>query len=100
MKKIFLSLAAMLVFGIASAQTEPKQQPAQPQPVNVTDDKDKAKKDAEIQNDVNHPNRGNEIVPRKDEIKTRDHVKSSPDTDKVKDTITVKRANKKATKRQ
>jgi len=56
MKKIFLSLAAMLVFGIASAQTEPKQQPAQPQPIKVTEDKDKAKKDAEIQNDVNHPN--------------------------------------------
>ncbi|AWH85170.1 hypothetical protein HYN59_08555 [Flavobacterium album] len=99
MKRIFLSLAAVFAFGIASAQTEPKTvKPMQPEPPKTTDVKDKAKEDAEIQNDVNKDPE-DAIVPRKDELKTRDHVKSTPDPKTVKDTVATKKKMRKSKKR-
>jgi hypothetical protein len=105
MKKIFLSLAAMLTFGIASAQISPAQpQQTQPDPANTaTDANTKAKKDANVQNDVVNPSaapQGNDVQPRKDELKTRDHVKSTPDPSTVKDDGKKKDPEKKGRKRK
>jgi hypothetical protein len=100
MKKMILSLAAMLMFGIASAQTGPTTtRPVQPEaPKTGMEEKDKVKKDAEIQNDVNQdPEK--KVVPKKDELKTRDHVKSTPDPDKKKDTVATTKKVRKAKKR-
>lgn len=106
MKNILMTLGAVLTFGIASAQIPPSQ-PQQTQPDPVTTKKDaenKAKKDANVQNDRLDPTRapeGNEVQPRKDELKTRGHVKSTPDPAITKDTInskknkTVKKAKRK-----
>lgn len=96
MKKILFTLGAVLIFGIASAQVPPSQ-PQQTHPDPVTTKKDaetKAKKDANVQNDRIEPTRapqGNELQPRKDELKTRDHVKSTPDPKITKDTINSKK---------
>ena len=96
MKKILLTLGAVLTFGIASAQVPPSQ-PQQTQPDPVTTKKDaetKAKKDANVQNNAITPTRapqGNEVRPRKDELKTRDHVKSTPSPSITKDTINSKK---------
>lgn len=99
MKRIILSLAAVLTFGIASAQTEPKStKPLQPEVQKTTDVKDKAKEDAEMQNDVNKDPEAS-VVPKKDELKTRDHVKSTPKTDGMQDTVSSKKKMKKDKKR-
>lgn len=100
MKKIILTLGAMLAFGIASAQTDPKQpqQPQAPPETPKTDIQPKSLEDAEIQNDAvsNNPKKPGELQPRKDEIKTQGHVKSTPKADKEKDTTkTVKKSKKK-----
>jgi hypothetical protein len=91
MKKIILSLAAVLVFGIASAQTEPKQEPqiTPPPPPKTVIKETKPVKDAEIQNDAvsKQPKMEGEVQPRRDELKTQDHVKSTPDPATVKDTV-------------
>ena len=54
MKKIILTLGAVLAFGIASAQTDPKQppQPQAPPETPKTDIQPKSLEDAEIQNDA------------------------------------------------
>lgn len=88
MKKIILTMAAVLTLSIASAQTDPKQVPQPPQtPPVKTDSKLKPVKDAEIQKDAvnKQSKKAGEVQPRKDEIKTREHVKSTtkpstPDT--------------------
>lgn len=90
MKKIVLTLGAVLTFGIASAQVPPSQ-PQQTQPDPITTKKDaetKAKKDANVQNDVLAPT---EAQQRKDELKTRNHVKSTPSPSITKDTINSKK---------
>lgn len=92
MKRIIVTLTALLTFGMASAQTEPK--PIKREPAKTTEIPDKAKKDAEIQNMP-----GDTAMPRKDEIKTRDHVKSTPDRDRAKDTTATKNKVKKSKKR-
>lgn len=93
MKKIILSLAAVLAFGIASAQTEPK--PVKREPAKTNSETDKAKKDAEIQSNI----LGDTVQARKDEIKTRDHVKSTPDPDRKRDSVAAKKKVKKMMKR-
>ena len=93
MKKIILTMAAIFTLGIASAQTDPKQVPQPPQAPSTspsppkTDIKTKPVKDAEIQNDAvnKQAKKTGEVQPRKDEMKTQEHVKgttkpSTPDT--------------------
>jgi hypothetical protein len=103
MKKIILSMAAVLTFGIASAQVPPSQpQQTQPDP-NATTTPDRPKKDTNVQNDVVDPTRapqGNEVQPRKDELKTRDHVKSTPSPAITRDTINQKKKTAKDRKRR
>lgn len=98
MKKIFLSLAAMLTFGIASAQISPTQpQQTQPDPVNTTNPAN-PKKDTNVKNDVLDPAKplqGNEVPPRKDELKTRDHVKSTQSPATVKDSADTRKKSMK-----
>ncbi|WP_129583035.1 hypothetical protein [Flavobacterium cyanobacteriorum] len=103
MKKILVTLAAVLAFGVASAQVPPGQpQQTQPDPTGTTAD-DRAKKDADVQNDVLDPAKapqGNHVTPRKDEIKTRDHVKSTPDPATVKDSTDNRKKSQKKSKRK
>lgn len=103
MKKIMITLGAILTFGIASAQVPPSQpQQTQPDPVPTVKDKDKkTKKDASIQNQVIDPSKPvttDQVQPRKDELKTRDHVKSTPEPNTVKDTADRKKAKMKKKK--
>lgn len=90
-------MVAVLAFGMTSAQTNPKQvPPVQPEPPRADIEvKDKAKTDTEIQNDINRQGMGVPVQPRKDEIKMHGHVKSTPDADRVKDTVaTTKKIEK------
>ena len=92
MKRLILSMAAMLTFGIASAQIDPAQpQQTQPDPVQRVEPDSKNKADTKInvpidpattkdQNGITDPKPS-----RKDELKTVDHIKSTPDPDIVKD---------------
>lgn len=102
MKKIMITLGAILTFGIASAQVPPSQpQQTQPDPVPTVKDKDKkTKKDATMQQAVDpaKPVTTDQVQPRKDELKTRDHVKSTPNPDTMKDTAGTKRAKMKKKK--
>lgn len=105
MKKILMTLGAILTFGIASAQVPPSQpQQTQPDPVPTVKDKDKkTNKDANIQNQVIDPAKPvttDQIQPRKDELKTRDHVKSTPDPNTVKDTAADRKKTKMKKKKQ
>ncbi|MHA3787618.1 hypothetical protein ACX0HA_05345 [Flavobacterium hauense] len=101
MKKILLTMAAILVLGIASAQTDPKQvppAPSTPMPPPKTELKDKPVKDEEIQKDAvnRQPKKQGEIQPRKDELKTQNHVKSTPQPSTLNDTVKpVKKAKRK-----
>ena len=99
MKKIIFTLGAMLAFGIASAQTDPKQppQPQAPPETPKTDIQPKSLEDAEIQNDAvsNNPKKPGEVQPRKDEIKTQNHVKATPRPETVKDTAKAVKPKKK-----
>ncbi|MGV3461186.1 MAG: hypothetical protein ACO1N9_12110 [Flavobacterium sp.] len=103
MKKIILSAIAMLAFGIASAQTDPKTPPTSPTPPSpqVTAD-DKKANDATMQDQVPATSEQRKKMdgaqPRKDELKTQDHVKSTPDPETVKtenDRKAVKKSKKK-----
>jgi hypothetical protein len=108
MKKIILTMAAILTIGIASAQTDPKQVPQPPQtpstplppPPPKTEIKDKPVKDAEIQNDAvtKQPKKQGEIQPRKDELKTQGHVKSTSQPATVNDTVKAVKKNAKTKK--
>ena len=99
MKKILLTLGAMLVFSIASAQTDPKKPPTLRGPPETpkSDIQPKSLEDAEIQNDAvsNNPKKPGEVQPRKDELKTQDHVKATPKPDTVSDTAKVVKPKKK-----
>lgn len=106
MKKVIMTIVAVFSISIAVAQTDPKQVPQPPQtpstplPPPKTDIKDKPVKDAEIQNDAvnKQPKPQGEVQPRKDEIKTQNHVKSTS-RPTVNDTIKAMKKDKKA-KRQ
>lgn len=88
MKKIILSAIAMLAFGIASAQTDPKTPPTAPTPPSpqVTPE-DKKANDAtmnQVPATSEQRKKMDGAQPRKDELKTQDHVKSTPDPEAVK----------------
>jgi|GEM_PF-2531220 len=104
MKKILITMAAVFAISMASAQTDPKQVPQSPQtpstplPPAKTEVKAKPVKDDKIQKDAvsKQPKMQGEVQPRKDELKTQDHVKGTskpmtPDTIKP----TMNRADKK-----
>lgn len=89
MKKLILTMAAIFSLTIAAAQTNPNTVPQTPATPTKTDVKAvKPVKDAELQNDAvnKQPKKQGEIQPRKDEIKTQDHAKSSQKP-AVKDTL-------------
>lgn len=97
MKKVILSLGALLAFSIASAQTDPQQvQPqtqTQSQTKTTTQQNDKTAVKGAVVNDANKTGADGEMVqPRKDELKTRDHVKSTPAT--TTDTVSKKKTGK------
>jgi hypothetical protein len=88
MKKLIMSLAAILTFGIASAQIDPEQpQQTQPDPVKGVepDSKNKADRDVDVPIDPQTIETRKDKDPLKDELKTKDHVKSTPDPAVVKD---------------
>lgn len=101
MKKMILTMAAILTIGVAAAQTEPRQvpqPPTTPLPPPKTEIKDKPVKDEEIQKDgvTKEPKMQGEVQPRKDELKTQGHIKSTPNPSTVNDTVKpVKKVKKK-----
>jgi hypothetical protein len=104
MRKLILSAAALLTFGLASAQTGTTTTPQSQTPANTgTGQMDKAKTDPATSNDVvtkqNAKQNNNEVQPRKDEIKTQDHVKSTPSPSIVQDTVRTTKKSKRAKQR-
>lgn len=96
MKKIILSLTALLAFSIASAQTEPKttKNPANQTPTTTTQP-DKTAVGGAVVDDKNKKGSDGEMIqPRKDEMKTTDHVKSTPATGTMTDTTTTNNAKR------
>ena len=99
MKKIFLSLTALLAFGIASAQTTNSTTNTTAQPKNKStssgmNDKTDVKGPI-VQKDATRSGADGEMIqPRKDEVKTTDHVKSTPTPNTMKDTTTTKNAKR------
>ena len=98
MKKIIFSLGALLVFGIASAQTTPvtttKKQAATTTTTDVTVD---AQKNSQIKPDAINKNDVNGVdatQSRKDKLITNDHVKSTTAPQKGKDSTSTKSVRK------
>mgnify|MGYP005846349779 CR=1 FL=1 len=92
MKNLILSLAALFSVSVATAQintTQPQQ--TQPDPVKGVEPDSKTKADPAVavpidpQTTKDQTGVIDDTQPRKDELKTRDHVKSTPDSDIVKD---------------
>lgn len=86
MKKLILTAAAVFSLTIAAAQTDPKQvpQPVQPtatpvQPAKTDLKAKKPIKEADMQTDAvtRQQKVQGEVQPRKDEIKTQNHAKST-----------------------
>ena len=82
--------AAMLAFGVASAQIDPAQpQQTQPDPASAAaaDKKNAADTTIDVQTDATTRQKttADGVQPRKDEIKTENHVKSTPDPSIVKE---------------
>lgn len=86
MKKLILTVAAVFSLTIAAAQTDPKQvpQPAQPtatqtQPAKTAVKAKKPIKEADMQTDAvtRQQKVQGDVQPRKDEIKTQNHAKST-----------------------
>jgi len=95
MKKIFLTLGAVLVFGMAQAQTQPATTPKK-EPV-TTQVKEKAKKDAEgtqpaVQVNTTEPLSKDAVMPE-DNV-TADHAKVSPRSKITKDSTATKKVKK------
>jgi len=95
MKKIFLTLGAVLVFGIAQAQTQPETTPKK-EPV-TTQVKQAAKKDAEgtqpaAQVNTTEPLSKDAVIPA--ENTTADHAKVSPQVKTTTDTVATKKVRK------
>jgi hypothetical protein len=96
MKKIFLSLGALFTFGIASAQIDPKQAPVPSTPPSTTKaETDNTIKPVELSKDAVDKGQkpDGEVQPRKDEIKTQDHVKSTPKPEAKTDTVKAVKKN-------
>ncbi len=95
MKKIFLTLGAILAFGMAQAQTEPATAPKK-EPI-TTQAKEKAVKEAEgkqpaQQVNATEPLSKDAIIPQEDV--TADHEKVSPKVKITKDSIATKKVRK------
>lgn len=81
---------ALLAFGIASAQNDSPTPPPATAPAmqQMTPEIKKEKTDAKSQNQVPATSEQRKMrdgaQPRKDELKTQDHVKSTPDTNAAK----------------
>jgi len=94
MKKVFLTLGAILVFGMAQAQTQPTTTPKK-EPV-TTQVKEKSKKEEGVQPAVQvntaEPLSKDAVAPQ-DGV-TADHVKVSPKTKITKDSTAVKKVKK------
>lgn len=95
MKKIFLTLGAVLIFGVASAQTQPTTTPKK-EPV-TTQVKEKTKKETEgvqpaQQVNANEPLSKDAVVPAQDV--TADHEKVTPKAKVTTDSTTTKRVRK------
>jgi hypothetical protein len=85
MKKVFLSLAAVVAFGAAQAQTNPAiTQPAKTVPSTETEVVKESKKEMTVKQDAvtrQQPPAGTDNTQvRKDEMVTTDHVKSTTTT--------------------
>ena len=91
MKKIFLTLGAMLAFGMAQAQTEPATAPKK-EPI-TTQAKEKAVKEAEGKQPAQQVN-ATEPLSKPQEDVTADHEKVSPNVKITKDSIATKKVRK------
>lgn len=82
MKKLLASLAAVLTFSMASAQID-TDRPQQTQPDAVKkiepDGKNKADQDVDVPIHPKTMENRKDKDPLKDELKTKNHVKSTPD---------------------
>lgn len=101
MRKIF-TLLSVLSFGIATAQTErEKSSDKSLNPAKTTPEvMEEGKRDAKIKPDVitKDDKRKDGAVPRKNEIRTRDHEKSTPKMERVTDTVRTGTLSKKRKK--
>ncbi len=99
MKKIVMAIGAVFCCGLINAQTPPpeelekKENPATNTTPEVIED---VKENSEIKRDViNKQNEDLEVQPRKDQIRTRKHIKNTPDPSIVNDTVrAIKRKEK------
>lgn len=100
MKKVILSLGAMLVFGIASAQTQPVTQGTtttkkQATTSTSTDVTTQTKNDSRIKPDAVDKNTIDPVdgtQSRKDKVITNDHVKSTSTSKTGTDATSVKKS--------
>lgn len=88
MKKIFTLLSAVLIYGVATAQTERPTDKTENPAKTTPEVMEENKKDAKLKRDVitKDDKRQDGAVPRKNQIRTRDHEKSTPKLERVKDT--------------
>ncbi|WP_159800073.1 hypothetical protein [Flavobacterium sp. MK4S-17] len=102
MKKIFFTLSAMLAFGIAAAQTEPEVNEKPENPASTTPAvMEKAKENSKLKRDIvnRQTTEDAKVKPRKSQLRTRKHLKSTPDADRVGDTVKKRTVRKKTEKR-
>ena len=99
MKKIVMVIGAVFCYGVINAQTPPseelekKENPATNTTTEVIED---VKERSEIKRDViNKQNEDLEVQHRKDQIRTRKHIKSTPDPSIVNDTAKAIKRKKK-----
>lgn len=93
MKKLILSLMAMLVFGIASAQTDPKKEVKKAGDI-------RPEKDPETEKVItDEPKQEMLLQQKKEDIRTEDHIKSTPDLKRKHSKDTVKTTRKRADRR-
>jgi len=103
MKKVFLSLAALLAFGVAQAQTDPAaaKQPAKTVPSTETEVVKESKKEMTVKQDAvtrQQKTDGTDATQvRKDKTVTTEHVKSTPTVQKKQATTTATRKAKSST---
>ena len=97
MKKIIVTAAALFCVGFVSAQTPPQKPEKKDNPATNTTPEviEDVKEASETKRDIiNKQNEDLEVQPRKDEIKTRKHIKSTPTPSRVKDTSAGKAKTK------
>jgi hypothetical protein len=101
MKKVILSLGAILVFGVASAQTQPVTPGTTTQKQSTTstttDVTTQTNSDSQIKVDAVDKNTIDPVEgtqSRKDKVITNDHVKSTSAPKTGKDSTSVKRSSK------